>query len=38
VPTDPCYHLACDDRNNISMASELTLGQAIATVVKELAY
>ena len=38
IPTDACYHLACDTRANINMDSALTLGGAVATVVQELAY
>lgn len=38
IPTDACYHLACDTRANINMDSALTLGGAVATVLQELAY
>jgi Zn-dependent M28 family amino/carboxypeptidase len=35
---DACYHLACDSRDNIDMALLMDLGNAIATVVEDLAY
>ena len=38
VPADACYHLACDTRDNINLDSAVTLGQAVADVVQELAY
>ena len=38
IPTDTCYHLACDTRANINLGSALTLGGAVATVLQELAY
>jgi aminopeptidase S len=37
-PADPCYHLACDTRDNINLDSALTLGDAIAQVVQGLAF
>ena len=38
VPADPCYHLSCDTRANINLDSAVTLGDAAATVLQELAY
>jgi hypothetical protein len=38
TPMDPCYHLACDDLDNIDLDSVMTLGEAITTVIEALAY
>lgn len=38
VAADQCYHLACDDRNNVDTATALLFGQAVAAVVGALAY
>ncbi len=35
---DPCYHLACDTRENVDLDNATVLGQAIADVLGELAY
>jgi hypothetical protein len=37
-PMDPCYHLACDTRDNVDLPNAATLGQAVAMVLQELAY
>jgi Zn-dependent M28 family amino/carboxypeptidase len=37
VPADACYHLVCDGRDNVNLQSAVTLGQAVAQVVAELA-
>ena len=37
VAADPCYHLACDDRANVSVESARVLGSAILRVVENLA-
>jgi Zn-dependent M28 family amino/carboxypeptidase len=38
APEDPCYHLACDTRDNVDLPTAATLGQALALVLGELAY
>jgi Zn-dependent M28 family amino/carboxypeptidase len=38
LPADPCYHLPCDTRQNIKMSAAVTLGQAVANVLTDLAY
>jgi hypothetical protein len=38
VPMDRCYHLACDTRDNVDLASAVLLGQATAGVLQDLAY
>ena len=38
VPADACYHLACDVLSNVNLGSAVTLGQAVATVLAQLAY
>ncbi len=38
APADPCYHLACDARDNANLDSALTLGGAVAAVLEQLAY
>ncbi len=38
APMDPCYHLACDTRDNVDLDSAFLLGQAVALVLAELAY
>jgi Zn-dependent M28 family amino/carboxypeptidase len=38
VPADACYHLACDVRDNVNLQSAMTLGQAVARVLDELAF
>ncbi|MEO6350118.1 MAG: M20/M25/M40 family metallo-hydrolase [Candidatus Limnocylindrales bacterium] len=35
---DDCYHLACDGRDNVDVSLLMDLGDAIATVVEDLAY
>jgi Zn-dependent M28 family amino/carboxypeptidase len=37
-PADPCYHLLCDTRENVDMATAILLGSAIADVLEDLAY
>jgi Zn-dependent M28 family amino/carboxypeptidase len=37
-PADPCYHMPCDTRANINLDSAVTLGDAAATVLANLAY
>jgi Zn-dependent M28 family amino/carboxypeptidase len=37
IPADACYHLACDGRDNVNLQSAVTLGQAVAQVLAELA-
>jgi hypothetical protein len=37
MPADACYHLPCDTRDNVNLQSAMTLGQAVATVLAELA-
>lgn len=38
VPADPCYHLACDDLQNVDVGYAPNFGQAVARVLEELAY
>jgi hypothetical protein len=35
---DPCYHLVCDTRDNVDLDNAVLLGQAIANVLRDLAY
>jgi Zn-dependent M28 family amino/carboxypeptidase len=37
-PADPCYHLACDTRENVNLGSAVTLGNAVANVVQDIAF
>ena len=37
-PADPCYHMSCDTHANINLDSAVTLGDAAATVLQQLAY
>jgi len=37
-PADPCYHMPCDTTSNINLGSAVTLGDAAATVLRDLAY
>lgn len=38
VPADPCYHLPCDDRANIDLASALLHGTAVMSFVEMRAF
>jgi Zn-dependent M28 family amino/carboxypeptidase len=38
APEDPCYHLSCDTTDNVNLDNATVLGQAIASVLEELAY
>lgn len=37
-PADPCYHLPCDDRDNVDVDSAMTFGTAVAVLVERLAF
>ena len=37
-PADPCYHLTCDNRQNVDTGTAMLLGGAVAAAVMELAY
>jgi len=37
-PADPCYHLTCDNRQNVDTGTALLLGGAVAAALMELAY
>jgi hypothetical protein len=38
IPADACYHLSCDNRENIDLATAVTLASGIAMILEDLAY